>query len=253
MGNAQQMHTASKRSEIDGEIARQWAERRKGAQDKTVDTASQRQFFCVWWVAVMKILRKYSGSGEELRGTKDVTFMSGEKIGGMQGFYTRGDTNIRGRSSVFSCSTVRLRSLRGTRRVGTVNTSASDCGTVEHMRSFNFPSSTTWLGAQKNGERLHHCCERVGAEIRLHKELLERNHNGDMTKGDGTKYMQTDSRHLVKRTDNWAVPGVWKFNRCRDRPRSEPWISIIYAPKLIPLSSPLKQIEIKSKRQCHCF
>jgi hypothetical protein len=42
----------------------------------------------------------------------------------------------------------------------------------------------------------------VGAEIRLYKELLEMNRNGDMTKGDGTKCMQTDSRHLVKRTDN---------------------------------------------------
>jgi hypothetical protein len=150
----------------------------------------------------MNILRKYSGSGEELRGTEDVAFVSGEKIGGMQGFYTRGDTNIRGRSSVFSCGTVRLRSLRGTRHVSTVNTSASDCGTVEHMRSFNFPSPTTLLGAQQNGERLYHCCEMVGAEIRLYKELLEMNRNGDMTKGDGTKCMQTDSRHLVKRTDN---------------------------------------------------
>ncbi|KAJ7282273.1 hypothetical protein C8J57DRAFT_1218500 [Mycena rebaudengoi] len=97
------------------------------------------------------------------RGTEDVAFVSREKIGGMQGFYTRGDTNIR------------------------VSSPAAQYGSG---------------ACEQNGERLYHCCEMVRAEIKLHKEILERNRNGDTTKGDGTKYMQPDSRHLVKRTDN---------------------------------------------------
>jgi hypothetical protein len=54
----------------------------------------------------------------------------------------------------------------------------------------------------ENGEVLCRGCRMVGAEVPLPEELLRRHQNGDTTEGDVAKDMQTDSRHLIKRTDN---------------------------------------------------
>jgi hypothetical protein len=54
----------------------------------------------------------------------------------------------------------------------------------------------------ENEEVLCRGCGMVGAEVLLPEELLRRHQNRDTTKGDVAKDMQTDSRHLVKRTDN---------------------------------------------------
>jgi hypothetical protein len=56
-----------------------------------------------------------------------------------------------------------------------------------------------WSSVEENGDG---CCGIVEAEIGLHEELLRRNRNGDTTKGDKTKYGQTNSIDFVKRTDN---------------------------------------------------
>ncbi|KAJ7257650.1 hypothetical protein C8J57DRAFT_1234799 [Mycena rebaudengoi] len=59
-------------------------------------------------------------------------------------------------------------------------------------------------GDRTKGDGTKHTdnCGTVGAGIVLCKALWRKNHGGDNTYGDVAKDIQTDSRHLVKRTDN---------------------------------------------------